>query len=138
MKRKIRLLCCGSRDWSDYEVVFSWLKHLHEKYIIDVIIEGEAQGADTLSKRAGRKLGIPILPFKAQWKKFGRAAGPIRNQEMLHHGKPTMAIAFHKALKKSKGTKDMVERLEKKGIKVFKVKRKYESKRVGRDSSTES
>jgi hypothetical protein len=84
-----------------------------------VIVHGGANGADQMADIWARLIGLPkrdIRAFPAQWEKYGRAAGPIRNQQMLDEGKPHAAVAFHEDLSKSKGTKDMVNRLRKAGI----------------------
>lgn len=90
-----------------------------------VLIHGCARGADTLSETALRVIyhqkatvKPEILRFPAQWYKYGRAAGPIRNQQMLDEGKPDLVLAFHSDLEHSKGTKDMVTRARKAGIEV--------------------
>lgn len=54
--------------------------------------------------------------FRADWDKHGKAAGPIRNQEMLDNGKADALVAFWDG--KSPGTKDMIRRAKRKGIKV--------------------
>lgn len=82
----------------------------------DVVIEGEARGADTMAREAAEQLGIPVLPFPADWTRFGKAAGPIRNRQMLTEGKPTEVIAFHHDISKSRGTRDMVVQARKHGI----------------------
>lgn len=84
----------------------------------DLVIEGEAPGADTLAREAAEYFGIPVLAFPANWQKYGRAAGPIRNTEMLNEGKPDMVVAFHNDYLHSKGTKNMVEQALKRGLKV--------------------
>jgi hypothetical protein len=63
---------------------------------------------DQHGRNAARILGVEVLPFPAQWKKFGRAAGPIRNRQMLVEGKPDLVIAFHDDLKNSDGSKNML------------------------------
>jgi hypothetical protein len=65
-----------------------------------------------LGDSAAKALKIPSLGFPAQWTRYGRAAGPIRNQRMLDEGRPTMAYAFHDDIANSRGTKDMLERLQ--------------------------
>ena len=64
-------------------------------------------------------MGFRVESFPAKWDLYGRAAGPIRNQEMLDVGKPSLVVYFHSDLKDSKGTKDMVERATKSGIEVI-------------------
>lgn len=65
------------------------------------------------------RLDFVPLPFPAKWKEFGRAAGPIRNQQMLDEGKPELVLAFHDDLENSKGTKDMVGRAMKADLPVI-------------------
>jgi hypothetical protein len=89
---------------------------------IDVIIEGEAPGADTLGREFAIEYGIPVEPFPAQWNTHGKAAGPIRNQRMIDEGHPTCAVAFYdKPRSESRGTADMVRRLKKAGIVVEEI-----------------
>lgn len=104
----MRLLITGDRDWTDAKFIKEHLSQMRSQ--IDVLIEGEARGVDRLARIAAQELNIPVLPFPANWKKYGKAAGPIRNQQMLKEGKPTCVWAFHDNLEESKGTKDMVAR----------------------------
>jgi hypothetical protein len=81
-----------------------------------LILEGEAPGADTMARRFAEE--IPWLcyrPFPAQWHKYGRAAGPIRNREMLDE-EPHLGIAFYKNIQESKGTIDCMREGRKRGI----------------------
>ena len=57
------------------------------------IIEGGARGDDTLGRLYGERHGIPVTTFHAEWKRLGRAAGPIRNKRMLDEGKPDLVVA---------------------------------------------
>jgi hypothetical protein len=111
----VRLLVCGSRDWTDGEMIFRELSALPD---VEVVIEGEAPGADSLARRAAEQLGIPVLPFPADWEKHGRAAGPLRNQLMLDGGKPDLVLAFSEDLNSSRGTADTVARARRAGIPV--------------------
>ena len=54
--------------------------------------------------------------YVADWKIYGKSAGPRRNQKMLDDGKPTIVIAFHNDIDNSKGTADMIARAKKLGI----------------------
>lgn len=118
-----RLLVCGGRNFSDKALlvatlddVLIWLGG------IDVLIEGEARGADRMARNWAVQLDIPVLKFPANWDKFGKAAGPIRNQLMLDEGKPTHAVAFYdRPRDESRGTADMVRRLKKAGVPVGEV-----------------
>ena len=108
----MRLLICGNRYWSDKEAIKNVLVTLSPT----VLIEGEAPGADTLSRICAEEMNIPVLKFSADWKKFGRAAGPIRNKQMLDKGKPNLVVAFHDNIAESKGTKNMLAQAKKAGV----------------------
>lgn len=102
----MRLLICGDRNWKDKELIREVIRIVKPA----VIIEGEAKGADILARECGVEEGIPVKRFPANWTKYGRGAGPVRNQQMIDEGRPDLAIAFHKSIDKSKGTKDMLSR----------------------------
>lgn len=98
------------------------LRAIHETDGIEVLIEGEARGADLMSRQAALELGIPeerILKFPADWAKHGRAAGPIRNRQQFNEGKPTLVIGFHLNIAKSKGTADMLEVAHRAGVRTI-------------------
>lgn len=108
----MRLLMCGDRNYRKWGPIVAVI--LHEQPA--VVIEGEAPGADKIARRVAEVLGIPVLPFPADWDRYGKAAGMIRNQQMLDEGKPDKVVAFHDDIMNSRGTRDMVERAERAGI----------------------
>ena len=112
----MRVLVCGDREWADSETMLRRLQALEHDEV--VLIEGEARGADLMAKGMARHFGWKVLPFPANWDKYHRAAGPIRNQQMLVEGKPDLVLAFHHDIEHSKGTKDMVDRARRAGIPV--------------------
>jgi hypothetical protein len=89
---------------------------VHKERPVSLVIHGACRGADVRGEWAARFLGIPFQPFPAEWKKYGLAAGPIRNRQMLVEGKPDLVMAFHDNLKNSKGTRDMLARADKASI----------------------
>jgi hypothetical protein len=111
----MRILFCGDRHWTNYKSICDVMADLNP----DAVIEGEAPGADSLARDAAEYFGIPVLPFHADWGQYGRAAGPIRNKQMLDEGKPDMVVAFHNDIQNSKGTLNMVKQARKQNIKVF-------------------
>lgn len=68
------------------------------------IVSGDAEGADKQGQKYAADRGYPVKLFKADWKRFKRAAGPKRNQEMAVYA--THLIAFWDG--KSKGTASMI------------------------------
>ena len=106
-----RILVCGTREWSNFDKIKTILKN----YTPDstLIIHGGCKGADSIAGYLANQLGFEVLIYKADWAKYGKAAGPKRNQQMLDEGKPTKVIAFHPDIENSKGTKDMITRTKK-------------------------
>jgi len=127
----MRILCCGDRNWSSYEIIRREL----EKFPKDTeIIQGCANGADKMSANIAKSLGLKLISskdnndiinnpgFPADWNKYGRAAGPIRNKQMLDEGKPDLVLAFHSNIENSRGTKNMIEQAKKRGIVIILIK----------------
>lgn len=112
-----RVLVTGDRNWTDIETIEWQLKLCVH---MEVLIHGGARGADTIAGAFGKKLGskVEVLEFRADWDKYGRAAGPIRNKQMLVEGFPDYVLAFHDDLELSKGTRHMVSLARKAGIPV--------------------
>ena len=118
----IRVLVCGGRDFADQDRLYNTLDAIHGQYTIDVLIEGEAKGADTLARKWAEAEGILVAKFPAQWKQYGVSAGPIRNKQMLDEGKPDLVVAFPSGrLSESKGTLNMVKQAQKAGLRVIVV-----------------
>ncbi len=111
----MRLLVCGDRNWSDGSAIRETITRFQPK----IVIEGCANGADKLAGIVGDELGIEVLRFPADWDKYGKAAGPIRNSQMLREGKPDVVIGFHYKIDESKGTRDMLTRAKKAGKATF-------------------
>lgn len=99
-----RVLVCGGREYSDRPRLFEVLHIVHRKFGISCIIQGGARGADRLAKVWADINHIEQIEFPADWKKHGRAAGPLRNGKMLETGKPDVVIAFPGG----RGTQDML------------------------------
>lgn len=123
----MRLLVCGDRDWDDEwivrTVVWGAAVSGHDDPV-DVLIEGEARGADSLAREAAKAYDeINVDPYPADWTEYGKAAGPIRNRQMLKEGRPDVVVAFHDDLVMSKGTRDMCEVAAANGIPVYVVSR---------------
>lgn len=113
------VLCCGSRWWDNIRKIENAFDELEDEgHRIQLVIEGEADGADKQSRAVAEKRKIPVCGFFANWAFLGRAAGPIRNSNQIKFIVPDIVLAFHSNIEKSKGTKNMVEQAKKKGIKV--------------------
>lgn len=106
----MRLLITGDRNWRNEDIIHAFLKSYLESHPGLVIIHGGADGADSIAGDIAESMGIKTLEFKADWNRYGRAAGPIRNQQMLDEGRPDAVVAFHRELRYARGTLDMVKR----------------------------
>lgn len=123
----MRILVCGDRNYTDWaafeEELREWLIEEPHCWINCAkpseitIIEGGARGVDTLAKEFAIKYGMAVKEYPADWDKYGKAAGPIRNKQMLDEGKPDLVIAFLNS-QHSRGTKNMIEQATKAGIEV--------------------
>lgn len=112
----MRVLVCGGRDYLDkfrLERTLDIFDSTHGPF--KLIITGGARGADTLAHEWAVARGIPTQVFEAKWDKYGNAAGPFRNQEMLEVGRPDLVIAF----RGGRGTADMVQRAKFAGVKFI-------------------
>lgn len=119
----MRFLICGGRDFghNDHQwwFIFSTLSELltYDKYDHITIINGAQRGVDKASSEWAEMHGIPYVEFPADWKRLGRAAGPIRNKQMLDEGKPDWVIAFPGG----DGTNNMVQQAERRGVKIKRI-----------------
>lgn len=84
-----------------------------------VVIHGDARGADTIAGRLAEESGLRVIAFPAAWGRYGRAAGSLRNAQMLEEGRPDVVYAFAVDLAMSRGTADMVARARRAGVKTF-------------------
>ncbi len=100
-----RVLICGDRDWAARAPIRRIIQRMQPD---DVLIEGEARGADSIARDCAIAARIEVDRYPALWAQYGRAAGPIRNQQMLKEGRPDIVVAFHAELDQSRGTKHMV------------------------------
>lgn len=119
-----RVLICGDRNWTNYDRILACVHKADKTEKIDVVIQGDCRGADRMGLGAAVSIGLTVenggcLSYPANWTKFKKAAGPIRNQQMLDEGKPTEVWAFHNDIAHSSGTANMVKLSRKAGIPVY-------------------
>lgn len=110
----MRLLISGSRHYNNYERFRKEiLEHYHDparsngSHRISGIISGGARGVDKMAERFAAEFDIPIEVYPADWEQYGKAAGPIRNLEMLRKGRIGEVVCF--MAPGSRGTKHMLE-----------------------------
>src|SRR5713226_7587092 len=126
----MNILVCVDRNWADYAMIRTALWNIAitmpDEYPSTFVrvINGAARGADRLSSYAAKSLGLGLKESPADWIKYSKAAGPIRNQQMLDEDPIDLVLAFHDEidwndLENAKGgTADMVRKAKKAGIKI--------------------
>ncbi len=114
------IIIAGCRNYSNYkeakEFILSCISE-YKKTDRLTILSGGCKGADLLGEHFAKEKGFSIKYYPADWKKFGKAAGPIRNKKMVEdcHG----VICFWDG--KSKGTASLLQFAQKAG-KPIKIK----------------
>ena len=82
----MKCVICGSRNIRDYELLKQAIQE--SGFEITEVISGGAMGADTLGEKWAEENGIKLTRMLANWAKYGRRAGFIRNEEMVEYAKP--------------------------------------------------
>lgn len=108
------LLVAGSRDritWAQVEYeMHCWMEANGRP---DKVIHGACRGVDQFAGAYAKKLGIPVQEFPADWKRHGKAAGPMRNAVMAQVA--THALVLHRG---TRGSLDMLRRARNAGLVV--------------------
>ena len=113
---KLVVIIAGSRYFTDYALfkkkVDFYLQHYLAKDI--TIISGGARGPDNFAIRYAQERGIHCKVMKAEWHRFGRKAGYLRNVEMSKIA--NALIAFWDG--ETPGTSHMIDTMKKKGTPI--------------------
>lgn len=118
----MRALITGSRVFNDAYIMNLALDGFIEEREVDkktlTLVHGGARGADSLSSIWAKKNGVEVEVWYPDWNTYGKAAGVMRNQDMLDSG-VDIVIAFPKG--EARGTRDMMRRAKKAGVEVVAV-----------------
>ena len=116
-----RVVIAGCRNYNNYDEAKVYidfcLSNVRKENDI-IIVSGGASGADKMGERYAKENGFEVEQYPADWEKYGRSAGPIRNRQMAEVC--DYVICFWDG--KSRGTRSMIE-LAKKYGKPVKIKR---------------
>lgn len=114
------LAVAGGRDFSDYNRLKKVLDDIFLNRKIDMIQTGNAYGADSLAIRYARERKIKYKIFIPEWKKYGNAAGIIRNEDIIKNA--DKVVCFWDG--KSKGTKNTIDRSKRKDCVIIRYYKK--------------
>ena len=101
----MKVAVIGSRGFDDYDLMVKTL----DKIKITLIVSGHAVGADKLGERYAIEKGIETKIFLPDWKNLGKAAGMIRNTDIINEAE--LVVAFWDGT--SKGSADSIEKANK-------------------------
>jgi hypothetical protein len=104
----MKLAIVGSRTFEDYPFFSFYAKKLC-LYDVAEIVSGGAKGADSLAKKFAAEWNFVYTEFPAEWNKYGKSAGFIRNQTIVDNC--DMVLAFWDGV--SRGTADTIAKAKK-------------------------
>ena len=110
----MKIIIAGGRDFNNYILLKEKITKITENINNYQIISGKARGADSLGEIFGKEFNKEIIEFPANWEKYGKSAGYIRNEEMAKYA--DACICFWDG--KSKGTKSMIDLARKYNLKL--------------------
>lgn len=101
----MKVIIAGSRNFTDYQKLKKECdQFLQNQKNIEIVSGDYYKGADKLGIQYANEKGFNLIKFPAEWNKFGKAAGPIRNKQMVNYA--DVLIAFWD--RKSKGTASII------------------------------
>ena len=112
--KEFKLIVAGGRDFADYAKLELVLFALNSYALADKnisIVSGMAKGADQMAYHFAKENQIKCYAYPANWDKYGKSAGYVRNAEMAKESDGL--LAFWDGV--SKGTKNMIETMQKAG-----------------------
>ena len=107
----MKVAVIGSRSFNDYKR----LKDTLSKIDVSLLVSGGANGADKLGEQYANENNIPTKIFLPDWEKHGKAAGFLRNTDIINEAE--LVVAFWD--QQSNGTRDSIQKAEKQGKKVM-------------------
>lgn len=127
-REEFRVIIAGGRDFAVnpaeredntllYSTMDKLLRNKRRSHRI-VIICGMVKGADLAGARYAKDRDYHIRYFPAEWERYGKKAGVLRNEEMAKNA--DALVAFWDG--QSPGTKNMIETAQRYGLQI-RVKR---------------
>lgn len=117
-----RVIIAGCRNYNNYDVAKVYIEYYLsniQKENDNIILSGCASGADAIGERYAKEHCLKVEKYPANWEKYGKSAGPKRNEEMAKNC--DYVLCFWDG--KSKGTKSMINLAKKyeKPIRIIKI-----------------
>jgi len=100
----LRTIIAGSRSIESYIELLKAISKIDFK--ITVVISGGAHGADKLGEKYAKRHGIPLEIYEANWDRYGKGAGHIRNSLMADKAEALICLWDGK----SNGSANMIKK----------------------------
>ena len=112
----MKVVIVGTRTYPDLEQVRKYVRDLSPD---DIIVSGGAKGVDETAEGEARKIGMEVISVPAEWNKYGKRAGLMRNDIIV--GMADCVVAFWDGV--SRGTKYTIDKAKEKNVitQVFNV-----------------
>lgn len=112
----MKTIIAGSRTIALYGMVENAIEACPFRAEITEVVSGGARGADAWGERWALLEGrVPVQQFPADWKRYGKRAGLIRNEQMADYADALIAVWDGE----SRGTAHMIREARARGLKVF-------------------
>jgi hypothetical protein len=109
----MRTIIAGSRTIFSHALVGVAVKA--SGFEVTKVLCGGARGVDLAGKMWAQAHAIPVGDYPADWARYGKAAGAMRNIEMAKNADALIAVWDGE----SRGTKHMIRIATERGLKVF-------------------
>ena len=111
----MKVIIAGSRTLENYGAVKAAIEE--SGFEVDVVISGCCRGTDILGERYAAENGLRCERHPAEWARYGRSAGPMRNARMLAGADALIAIL--QAGAGNRGTLNIISQARKRGLRVY-------------------
>jgi hypothetical protein len=110
----MKVIIAGGRDFDDYDLLCEKCDKILSRQTEIEIVSGRVRGADQLGERYAKERNYPIKMFAADWNRYGKRAGYIRNEDMANYGDGL--ILFWNGI--SKGSEHMLNTAKEWNLKI--------------------
>lgn len=111
----MRVIIAGSRHLTDTSPIISAVATWRALFPLTEVVVGGAPGTDQLAEYWAKAEGLPVRRFPADWRRYGRGAGPVRNRQMAAYADGLIALPFGRSI----GTRQMIAEARKSGLEVL-------------------
>jgi len=109
----MRVIIAGSRTVTE-EQVRAALEGCSWIGFVSAVVSGTAKGADEFGETWAHEYGIQVIRYPAEWKKYGKRAGPLRNKVMADNAEGLVAVWDGT----SRGTHSMISLASERGLRI--------------------